>query len=246
MNFLCRCLMFAIFSLNAEPVRIVSSEFVPHSGENLPQQGYAIEIVRQVFASQQYTISIDFLPWPRALQQAKNGEAVAIVALWHDAARAEYLSYPTPLYNNVMRLYQHSSRPVNLENLTDLTAKRLILGLVRGYSYTPIIQSAPFDFAEVYSDLESLKMLALGRVDIVIAEQMVVDYLLKTEMAPHSGAISYLGPVLEEKPLYLAFSKAHPDAPALQQKFEQGLIKLKQQQHFEALIPAYSHFKTEQ
>lgn len=245
MNFLCRCLLFAIFSLNAETVHIVSSEFVPHNGENLPRQGYAIELVKQIFANEQCDIRIEFLPWPRALQQAKNGEAAAIVTLWYDTTRAEYLNYPTPLYNNVMRLYHHNNRPVSFENLTDLTGKRLILGLVRGYSYNPMIVSAPFELVEVFSDLESLKMLALGRVDLVIAEQMVAEYLLKTELSPYNTLISSVGPVLEEKPMYLAFSKAHPDAASLQQKFERGLFKLKQQQGFQALIPDYSQLKTE-
>lgn len=69
------------FSVQAEALRIVSSEFVPHNGENLPNQGHAVQLVREIFAAQQQDIQIDFLPWPRALLQAKQGEAAAIVSV---------------------------------------------------------------------------------------------------------------------------------------------------------------------
>lgn len=46
------CLLVLSFALVADPLRIVSSEFVPHNGENLPNQGYAVQLVREIFAAQ--------------------------------------------------------------------------------------------------------------------------------------------------------------------------------------------------
>jgi len=232
-------LLLASFVINAEQLRIVSSEFVPHNGEHLPQQGYAIELVRRIFALEQQEVRFEFLPWPRALKQAKDGEAVAIVSLWYDKARAEYLHYPTPLYQNIVRFYHHTRQPIHFQQLSELNKTKLRLGIVRGYSYHPSLKSAPFTFFEVHSDLESLKMLALGRVDLVVMEQKVAEYLLATELASFQNQISSTGPIFEEKPMYLAFSKAHPAAAALQQKFEQGMQRLKQQQRFEPALPKY-------
>lgn len=58
---------------SADSLRIVSSEFIPHNGEHLPNQGYAIQMLREIFASQQQEVHFEFLPWPRALLQAKEG-----------------------------------------------------------------------------------------------------------------------------------------------------------------------------
>lgn len=82
-------------------------------------------------------------------------------------------------------------------------------------------------------------MLALGRVDLVICEQMVAEYLLTTELAEHSTELKATGPVVEQRPMYIAFSKAHPKANQLQQQFEQGLQQLKQQHRLELLQPDY-------
>ena len=233
------CLLALSFSGTAEPLRIVSSEFVPHNGEQLPNQGYAIQLVKEIFATQQQEVQIEFLPWPRALLQAKQGEAAAIVSVWFDAERAGYLHYPTPLYSNYLKFYHNTANPIAFTGLTQLAKKPLRLGVVRGYSYPQAIKALPFEWIEVNTDLESLKMLALGRVDLVICEQMVAEYLLSTELAEYSTEIKATGPVVEQRPMYIAFSKAHPKASQLQQQFEQGLQQLKQQHRLELLQPDY-------
>jgi polar amino acid transport system substrate-binding protein len=233
------CLLVTCFALFAEPLRIVSSEFVPHNGEHLPQQGYAIELVRQIFASQQQQVSFEFLPWPRALKLSQKGEAVAIVTLWFDQDRAQYLYYPTPLYSNFMRFYHRNQFPIDLIHVAQPRKRKLRLGMVRGYSYHPSITHLPVTFVELNSDLESLKMLALGRVDFVICEQLVAEHILSNELSSYQSQISSVGPVLEEKPMYLAFSKAHPAATAMMQVFERGLQHVKQQQKLQRLLPHY-------
>lgn len=227
------------FSLPAEPLRIVSSEFVPHNGEQLPNQGYAIELIREIFATQQQEIQIEFLPWPRALLQARQGEAVALISVWFDSERTSYLHYPTPLYTNYMKFYHSSTKPIRFTELDQLAKTPLRLGVVRGYSYPQAIKALPFEWVEVSTDLESLKMLALGRVDLVICEQMVAEYLLSTELSEYSAQLSSTGPIVEARPMYLAFSKAHPDSELMQRKFEQGLQQLKQQRRLELLQPVY-------
>lgn len=221
---------------SADSLRIVSSEFIPHNGEHLPNQGYAIQMLREIFASQQQEVHFEFLPWPRALLQAKEGEAVAIVTIWYSAERAKYLNYPTPLYSNKVMLYHNKQRPVVFTQLDQLPATKLRLGMVRGYSYPEVIEQLPFDKVEVNTDLESLKMLALGRVDLVVCEQQVAEYILKTELASYS-TIETTGAPLEERPMYIAFSKAHPHSALLQQKYEKGLLYLKQQHRLEVLQP---------
>ncbi|MDF3123685.1 transporter substrate-binding domain-containing protein [Rheinheimera sp. 1928-s] len=227
------------FSLQAEPLRIVSSEFVPHNGEQLPNQGYAIQLIREIFATQQQEIQIEFLPWPRALLQARQGEAVALISVWFDSERTSYLHYPTPLYTNYMKFYHSSTKPIRFTELEQLAKTPLRLGVVRGYSYPQAINTLPFEWVEVNTDLESLKMLALGRVDLVICEQMVAEYLLSTELAEYRAQLSPTGPLVEARPMYLAFSKAHPDSELMQRKFEQGLQQLKQQRRLELLQPVY-------
>lgn len=221
---------------SADSLRIVSSEFIPHNGEHLPNQGYAIQMLREIFASQQQEVHFEFLPWPRALLQAKEGQAVAVVTIWYSAERAKYLNYPTPLYSNKVMLYHNKQRPVVFTQLDQLPATKLRLGMVRGYSYPEVIEQLPFDKVEVNTDLESLKMLALGRVDLVVCEQQVAEYILKTELASYS-TIETTGAPLEERPMYIAFSKAHPHSALLQQKYEKGLLHLKQQHRLEVLQP---------
>jgi len=246
MRLLCCCLLLCSLGLPAETLRIVSSEFVPHNGAALPNQGYAIELVRQIFHSQQQQVQFEFLPWPRALKQARQGDAVAIVTIWYDEERTVDLDYPSPLYLNYVRFFHRTANPVQFRQLSELSKKqRLRIGIVRGYSYHPSVHRLPVTFVELNSDLESLQMLALGRVDLVIAEQMVAEYLLGNDLKRYHDQISVTGPVLEEKPMYLAFSKKHPASAALRQQFEQGLQRLKQQKKLSSLLPTYQAVPTD-
>ncbi len=61
------------FAENKRKLRVVTCNWEPHFGENMPGGGYFSEITRQAFKRAGYASEIYFMPWKRALHVVKNG-----------------------------------------------------------------------------------------------------------------------------------------------------------------------------
>lgn len=86
------------FSLYAERIVLVSSNYHPHYAEDLPQQGAVTEIVRQAFALQGIQIDVVFMPFGRAIYESKQGNYTGLIAAWYDDERVEHFLYSQPMY----------------------------------------------------------------------------------------------------------------------------------------------------
>ncbi len=217
---------------------VVSSDFVPHNGEGLPGQGPAVALTQAIFQSQGVRTQVQFLPWPRALKIARSGQAAAILTLWYDDERSQDLIYPTPLYQNEMVFLQNNRAPLLATPLEALKNSTLRLGLVRGYSYPAVVRAAQAQKIELLSDHETLEMLVRQRVDFVVAERWVADHIIRTELSAEKAAISTVGPVLERKPMYIAFSRHYPGIEQLVAQYEAGLRRPEVQQLRRQLLKA--------
>jgi len=202
---------------------VVSSDFLPHNGVALPGHGPAILLVDAIFRQRGVKTELQFLPWPRALKMARSGQAAAILTIWYDDERARDLIYPTPLYQNEMVFLHNTLAPLAEVPLQALQNKQLRLGVVRGYSYPAEVQRATVQKVEVLSDSEALQMLARQRVDFVVAERWVAQHIISTELGAMRHLLSAVGPVLERKPMYIAFSRYYPGIEQLIADYEAGL-----------------------
>lgn len=251
-RFVCYCLFFNFLLLNspfcaadtggnqiaqqAHIWPVVSSDFVPHNGEHLPGQGPAVILVKAIFEQQAVQTNLQFLPWPRALKMARTGQAAAVLTLWYDKERARDLIYPTPLYQNETVFLQNNNAPLPATPLDALQNSRLRLGLVRGYSYPEVVRNANAQKVELLSDHESLQMLARGRVDFVIVERWVAQHIIRTELTEAQNVLRVVGPVLERKPMYIAFSRNYSGIAQLVAHYEAGLQSPEVQQLRQQLL----------
>ncbi|RTL36891.1 MAG: hypothetical protein EKK53_22045 [Burkholderiales bacterium] len=61
------CALSAAFGQGVTPVRVFTTSYPPYAAPELPQQGAAVQMLRDILETQGLQASIDFLPWARVM-----------------------------------------------------------------------------------------------------------------------------------------------------------------------------------
>lgn len=229
-------LLLCSFLLRAERVVLASSDYQPHYGENMPQQGAVTEIVRQAFALQGIEIDVVFMPFGRAIHESKRGNYAGLIAAWYDDERVEHFLYSQPMHANHIVLFKRKSMPLEFRSFSQLAAARYRLGLVQGYAQPKGLLEAGLNTISVASDKQVFRMLALNRVDLVPADKLNGLYLLQSLLPEYAEYIEYIEPALEQRPMYLVLSKQDPRSEELMERFNRGLQQLQASNQYRAIL----------
>lgn len=227
----------------AEVIRLASSNYYPHYGQQLAQQGATIEIIRQAFALQGVQLEIEFLPFARALHESQQGNYSGLVAAWYSEPRTAHFYYSQPLYANQIVLFKRKTDSIQYHNFQDLARQQRRLGVVQGYMHPIGLVESGIETIQVATDEQALAMLARQRVDLVPADLLNGLYLLENLLPQHQQQLDWLTPVLEQRPMYLVLSKKDPANQQRIEQFNLGLQQLKAsgqyQQIIDTLLPQY-------
>lgn len=217
--------MFIVFSgpVSGEQtdVTLASLNWEPYVGENLDNQGYVAELVREAFKRSGYNVNIQFYPWARVVKLARHGDVDGYFPEYFskDLKNDFYLS--SPMKGGPVGFFKRKGDPVSYTTLKDLVPYRI--GVVRGY-----INTAEFDAAdylkkdEAVNDLLNFKKLLGGRVDLVIADKFVGGYTLNTYLPGRAHRVEFISPPLKIMDLFLCISKKSPRGQSLMNGFEAG------------------------
>jgi polar amino acid transport system substrate-binding protein len=136
--------------------------------------------------------------------------------------KSDFFWHQTPL--SVVRLLIWARTNTQESDLTaeDLEGQRV--SITRGFFYTDAVdQNDSIAKLIAPSDSASLKMLALGRSDYALVTERIGMGILRTATVP--TLLDKVQPVglIEEVPLRIFFSKAHPHGREAARLFQQGL-----------------------
>ena len=205
-----RCILFlAAASLlspaNAERVRLVTVEYPPYYGPDLPNDGPITEIVAEAYARVGFALEVEFMPWVRALRDAKAGRVDGVLGGWHSEERERWFLFSEPLPGNEIVLYKRKGTPpqtfTGYESLRDYK-----IGTVRGYRNPPEFDAANLRTEAADSDKVNLIKLANARVDLVLIDRAMAKFILATELSRHDAALEAVEPPLDFPPLYVLIS----------------------------------------
>lgn len=210
---------------NPKLVRLASLEYPPFCGENLEDQGVLTAIIVAAYQSMGYEVTVDFLPWARALQMSQDGEYDGLYSTWYRPEREEWFWFPDPMMPNEMGFYKRTSDVIPYERLEDLSGYNI--GIVRGYAYPPEFVEATYLTTDEGVDEETnLRKLHEGRVDLILIDHVIAVHLINTKFPEYAEELEWLPPALETLPQYLAISKRAPDGQAKLEAFNTGLRQI--------------------
>jgi polar amino acid transport system substrate-binding protein len=162
-------LVFLVSRLTASPARplkpifVVSGDWQPFVGEDLPGGGPVARLVTEVLQRQGYAPGVAFTTWPLAQQRTDDRSVIGgFPFVGSEARRAEYLlSDPLVEFEYVLFV----RRGQQLTGADDLRA--LDVAHIDGYDYWPELEETVTDFVEYPSKEAAFAALASGEVDVV-------------------------------------------------------------------------------
>ena len=192
-------------ALAERPTRLTCNAWPPYAiqtGDGV--SGLSVEVARAVYARLGiHDIEIILLPWVRAMDMARFGEADGLLNVNYTPERAALYRFPyEPLVETPWNIW--TRKGATIRSLDDLKGKKI--GVVLGYAYTLefwhfILTNCIVE--EVYSDKINFRKLAQGRLDATVADlgnALVLAAEVKADLQP--------GLEIKRDGLYLAFNRS--------------------------------------
>jgi ABC-type amino acid transport substrate-binding protein len=224
-------------------VRLATLEWEPYIGTRMPQQGYTAQLIRAAFAEQGMEVKIEFYPWARALHLARTGAVDGLMPEYYDAAREAEFVYSDPFPGGPLVLYKRKGDPVAFAfdpgrqpDAAFRALKDKRFGVVRGYLNTAAFDAAGYLVKEeANDDATNLRKLVYGRIDLAVIDRRVAEHVIRTDYPDYAAKVEPMAPALDEKPLYIAFSKKAPRMREALAAFNRGLAAMRADGRLEAL-----------
>ncbi|MEL6436384.1 MAG: transporter substrate-binding domain-containing protein [Pseudomonadota bacterium] len=217
-----------------EALELASTEYPPFYGSELDDNGFVSEIVVEAFNRVGYGSKIDFLPWRRAYESGKAGNYDAVFTMWWRPERAEDYHFSDPLPSNELVFVVRKGDGEVFEGYESLKGKTI--GFVRDYAAPPGFEQAGLRVSESRDDEENLRKLLRGRVDAVLADRIVAQHIINTEMPDEETAFAVLSPPVHIDIQYLAIPKVREGGTELMAAFNSALADMTSDGTLEAIM----------
>ncbi len=240
--------------LAAEEVALATLDWPPYVGQQLPDGGPVHAIVAEALARSGLQLKAAYRPWARAMEITRQGRMAGLFPEYLAEERRQDFLFSDPFPGGPIVLYRRTEDaldfavdPASEPDKALRALSFLRFGVVRGYANTAAFDAADYlHKEEATSDEINLKKLAYGRVDLVVIDQLVAEYLLAGPLLEYAARLEPMLPALEHKDLYVAFSRAHPRARDYCEAFNRGLQVMREEGRLDALLQQHGLADTAQ
>lgn len=230
-------------ALVAKPIELVTLDYPPYVIEQDGQlSGVAIELVESVFSELGVSISIEVLPWARALSNVQFGRSDAVFTAFKNPTREAFADYSQQvLFTQNISLVVKSGSPLNSARFVQSDVSDIAICAVNRVSYGPEMDTllAERRFRTIFwrnKTTDCARLILAERADVWVNNDFGARSILASEQM--ETQLEILSPPIEATPSYIAFSKLR-NQQALRDRFDQVLREMKQDGRYEALIDAY-------
>jgi len=228
-------------SLYSQVLELVTFEYPPYEyTQNRKVKGLAVDIVKLIFKEMNQSITIEVLPWAKAIQYIKEGKKDAVFTAFKNLKRVKFADYSQALIPQVVSLFVKKDSPVSYNgNLYKLS--KYSIGVVKKVSYGERLDNAisanVFRRVDVVNDGRyNFRRLLNGRVDIVASNRDGALHILN--QLGKVDEIVELSPKLQMVPSYIAFSKKR-NLTHIRDKFDSILKRIKKDGTYSRILKFY-------
>jgi polar amino acid transport system substrate-binding protein len=221
-------------------VHLATLNWSPYIGERLEGNGFGAEILRTAFDRAGYDVTFSFMPWVRVLKDVEIGAYDAVCFAYYSKERENKYHFTVPYAKSVLGFCKLRNAEIDFQSLQDLTPYRI--GVVRGFVNTPQFDALrSLHKEEVKDELTNLKKLLNRRVDLIIIDRFVLQYLMNTHFETKKNDVVFLDPPLIKHPLFLMFSKQLSASERKVQAFDQAIEQMKSDGTIETIIKRFGY-----
>jgi polar amino acid transport system substrate-binding protein len=207
---------------------IATGELPPYVSTN-PEESVMTEILHEVSHEMGVRFDFRFMPWKRCMTAVEELEAWGAIPYVLTPEREKKFYFSEKLFNREGKFFYYNlkgtTKQIPYARLSDL--KSYIIGGVRGYYYEQSLLGAGLNVEFVTADEQNFWKLRAGKVDLIIADEVVGHYIIRKRFPLEAGNFFTLSKPLDVIADYLMTSKKYPDTQKLLIKFNMALKKIK-------------------
>ncbi|AZT85318.1 ABC transporter substrate-binding protein [Marinobacter sp. NP-4(2019)] len=225
-------------------ITIGADPWCPHNckaGEQ--QEGYMIDITREVFEASGYEVQYLNVSWARALQMTREGQLDAVVGAFTTDA-PDFVFPDEPQGHSHIAMYTAADSQWEYRGLASLADQTLLA--INGYSYSPAlddyIRSHADEPARVWvisgpSPLNrAIYLLEQKRADVYPEDVYVMTWALKDHIRPLPPRNAGL---LQKTDTYIAFSPENERSGQLATLLSEGTARLRASGRIREIMATY-------
>jgi polar amino acid transport system substrate-binding protein len=222
-------------SLMARDISMLTVEWAPHYGSGLPENGLTTALVNAAFKAGGHTSAIEFVPWPRALKDVKEGKADVVMGAYHNKQREIDYFFSDPIYFLDTGLIVRPDLNINTySNLRELSSYSI--GVARGWANSEEFDAADYlDKHVTTSPVLNIRKLFRGRIDMAVMNFDLFRYEAKKEGFCIAD-VQFVDPPLETHGLYIMASRNVPDYKNIVRDFNRGLDTIRKNGSFDRIV----------
>lgn len=204
----------------AAPLTLVSTAWPPFTNE-AGQPRFALDLVEAALGRFGLTARTTIVMAAEFTPALLSGRFDGSAAVWKDPERERVLIFSQPYLENRLVLVGRHGADVSARTLADLKGKRI--SIVEGYAYGETIDSAGPVFVRSKSEEDSVSQLLKNDVDYMLMDELVVHYIVRNYPKESADSLQIGTMPLVRRELFLAVSKARPDAESIIARFNAQL-----------------------
>lgn len=219
----------------ARDISMLTVEWAPHYGSELPEKGLTTAIVKAAFKTEGHRSDVDFIPWERALKEVEEGKSDVVMGAYHSEEREKSYIFSDPIYFLELGLIARPGLGMSRYNsLRDLTPYSI--GISRGFANSEEFDAANYldKQAATFPNL-NIRKLFRGRIDMAVMNFDLFRYEAKKEGFCISD-VEFMEPPLETHGLYLMASRQILDGEKIIRDFNRGLNKIRKSGEFDRIV----------
>ncbi len=221
--------LMCLFSLNliaAEKWKVTSLDWPPFTGKSLPEGGAGTVVLREALKAEGIELEIEFVPWTRAIQLAKEPSYVGYYPAWPEDVIEGFVKTDS-IFKSPVGFAESVAKPLSWEKLEDLKGKKI--GTVQDYGNTPefnaLVKNGTILTEVVSDDATNVKKVLGGRIDGAFIDLNNLDWFLKKEIKEAQGKVQANKKTIGDKDLVLALNTKSKVSNA-QEILKKGLSKI--------------------
>jgi len=235
--------LLACSAINAQPIVFTTGEWEPFTGEKLPNQGIATEIIMEVCKAGGIEYKFEFVPWVRAENMIAHGSAFGAFPYAKNEERSsKYFFSDILFYTSTSLMYYEPKRNYsNLEFSNWQALRPYSLIYLAGSWLENDMKSNGIKHALVPDMDAAVRMLYAGRGDLICDEIAVMYSVVKRLYPNEVAAFKIIQTEMfgGKSPIHLMVSRTYPNAQQLLAKFNAGIATVRSNGVLQAIARKY-------
>jgi ABC-type amino acid transport substrate-binding protein len=203
---------------------------------NMPTKiSFAMEIVDSALRRINIDVDYNILEFGEVIDGIIEGDFDGSAALWHTPEREVMMVFSEPYLQNQLVLVGKKGADVTAVSFKDL--KDVNIGVVKNYAYgEELTKAGNFTLVSGESDQQNLEKLLSGKLDYILVDAILIQYLLKFQVNDVSELLSIGKTPILTKALHFAVSYEVLDAENIIERFNAEIDKMIKDGTYNAIL----------